>query len=353
MAGGVEQRALVMLAVNLHQGGAERAQRLHATGWSLTKARVRPSANCTRRMINSPSISTPCSRACARAGRSEGTSKTAVTWPCAWLCRTSAPSPRAPSASARASRRIDLPAPVSPVRMERPAPNSRSSRSISTISRIVSRTSMGDAFRSARHDRVVDFRNPRVFVLFRLEPAAFQERVGVLVPLAVRKIVAENGGRGLRLVGDAEAEIGFGQAIERLFGVTRRLIAGENIAEAIDRGDVIATMQVETADRYLFAGELIAGDLNFIFRIVYIFGIRIFLNDRRKEFERLGGALLVAGNVRDLRIVRARLEISGVGGVGRIGIELDVFFRRLLGVVVFAGLELRIGRHQQGLLRPI
>jgi hypothetical protein len=51
-------------------------------------------------------------------------------------------SPRAPSASAKASSRIDLPAPVSPVSTERPDTKSMSSRSIRTMSRIESRASM-------------------------------------------------------------------------------------------------------------------------------------------------------------------------------------------------------------------
>ena len=60
---GIDQRAVVVLAVDLDQ----RARRAPAaactlTGWSLTKARVRPSAICTRRRIRSPSSSMPLSR---------------------------------------------------------------------------------------------------------------------------------------------------------------------------------------------------------------------------------------------------------------------------------------------------
>ena len=57
----------------------------------------------------------PFSASSARAGCCAGSSNTAVTWPCSAPWRTSAASPRAPSASANASSRIDLPAPVSPV----------------------------------------------------------------------------------------------------------------------------------------------------------------------------------------------------------------------------------------------
>ena len=51
----VDQRALVVLAVDLDQRRAERFIACTLTGWSLTKARVRPSANCTRRRISSSS----------------------------------------------------------------------------------------------------------------------------------------------------------------------------------------------------------------------------------------------------------------------------------------------------------
>ena len=43
-----------------------------------------------------------------------------MTWPCSAPWRTRLASPRAPSASAKASSRIDLPAPVSPVSTDKP-----------------------------------------------------------------------------------------------------------------------------------------------------------------------------------------------------------------------------------------
>src|ERR1019366_5356715 len=128
-----------------------------------------------------------------------------VTCPCASPWRVSAPSPRAPSASDRASSRIDFPAPVSPVRMVRPSANSRSNWSISTMSRIESRASMGfglDA--SGRNDGVIELGNPGLLVFLRRQAAILQQIVGVLVPLAIGEVVAEHGGGGLRFVGDAE-----------------------------------------------------------------------------------------------------------------------------------------------------
>src|SRR5262249_10820904 len=78
-------------------------------------------------------------------------SKAAVTWPCSAPWRTNATSPRAPSARAKASSKMDLPAPVSPVSTESPEVNSISSRSMRIMSRIESRASMTTvlAFRRA------------------------------------------------------------------------------------------------------------------------------------------------------------------------------------------------------------
>src|SRR5215467_6560886 len=112
------------------------------SGWSLTKARVRPSANCTRRRISSSSAGISFSAMSARTGWPGGSSKAAVTWPCSAPWRTNATSPRAPSARAKASSRMDLPAPVSPVSTDRPETNSISSRSMRIMSRIESRASM-------------------------------------------------------------------------------------------------------------------------------------------------------------------------------------------------------------------
>ena len=49
------------------------------TGWSLTKARVRPSANCTRRRISSSSAAMSLALRMARAGCERAISKEAVT----------------------------------------------------------------------------------------------------------------------------------------------------------------------------------------------------------------------------------------------------------------------------------
>src|SRR5208337_2613323 len=60
--------------------------------------------------------------------------------------RTSLPSPRAPRARLKLSRTIDLPAPVSPVKMVSPLARERSRLSIRTMSRIERATSMASPY---------------------------------------------------------------------------------------------------------------------------------------------------------------------------------------------------------------
>src|SRR4051794_38073854 len=159
----------------------------------------------------------------AVTGWPRGTSKTAVTWPCSRPWRTRPASPRPPSASAKASRRMDLPAPVSPVRTARPRENSISSRSIRTMSRIDRRASMrGKTLTETEF--LEGFRNVGARVLTRLNTAGLYKIIGVFVPAAIRKIVPQHGRRGLGLADDADRHIGFGQPRQRLLDMPGGLV---------------------------------------------------------------------------------------------------------------------------------
>src|SRR5262249_50218511 len=168
----------------------------------------------------------------AHAGCLLGSSNAAVTWPCSAPWRTRLASPRAPSASPKASSRIDLPAPVSPVRTERPGAKSMSSRSIRTMSRMDRR----DSIKKGGADLLEGLADPGALILCRLEPALFHQGVGVLVPRAVGEIVPEHRGRGLRLADDTERHVELSQPHQRLLDVARRLVVGDNHLEAVDRG---------------------------------------------------------------------------------------------------------------------
>src|SRR6267154_1518325 len=203
------------------------------------KARVRPSASCTRRRIISPVSSRPLSLRIAVAGWPLGTSNTAVTWPCSTPWRTRPASPRPPSASAKASSRMDLPAPVSPVSTARPRENSISSRSIRTMSRIDRRASMRDYFLTETQF-LEGLGDIRTRVLARLNTAGLYKIIGVLVPAAIRKIVPEHGSGGLRLADDADRHIGLGEAGERFLDMPRGLVPRHHGLEAVDRRGEVA-----------------------------------------------------------------------------------------------------------------
>src|SRR3954447_18939024 len=211
--------------------------------WSLMKARVRPSASCTRRRIISPVSSRPFSVKILLAGWPLGTSKEAVTWPCSTPCRTRPASPRPPSASAKASSRMDLPAPVSPVSTARPRENSISSRSIRTMSRIDRRASMRNDF-LAETQFLEGFGDIGALILARLETAGLYKIVSVLVPAAVRKVVPKYRGRGLRLADDPDRHIGLGQPGQRFLDMAGGLVLGDHGLEAVDRGGVVALVHV-------------------------------------------------------------------------------------------------------------
>src|SRR5258706_7629425 len=195
------------------------------------KARVRPSASCTRRRIISRDSSEFVSSSALslrinEAGWSFGTASTGVTCPCSAPWRTRPESPRPPSASAKASSRMDLPAPVSPVSTARPRENSISSRSIRTMSRIERRASMGDQF-LAKTQFLEGPGDVGTLILARLETAGLYKIIGVLVPAAVGKIVPEHGGGGFRLADHAGRHISLGQTGQRFLDISRGLIIGE------------------------------------------------------------------------------------------------------------------------------
>src|SRR5262245_2910191 len=100
--------------------------------------------------------------------------------------------------------------------------------------------------------------DPGALVFRRLKPALAQERMGVLVPAAVRKVVAKHGGGRLRLAHHAERHIDLCQPQQRLLDVPRRLILGHDLLEAGGRASVVAPLLVVAPDQHLLPGKLIA-----------------------------------------------------------------------------------------------
>ena len=81
-------------------------------------------------------------------------------------------------------------------------------------------------------------------IVLGYRPLLLEEVVGVLVPAAVREVVAEHGGRGLRLVDQAHRQIGLDQTLQRLLDVARLLVFDDHNAEAIDRRDIFAALEI-------------------------------------------------------------------------------------------------------------
>ena len=148
----IDERAVVVLAVDFDEFAGDRAQSLCRHPLIIDES----AAAAIRELHPAQNEAAARSRYLAPSpprgqGDRSASSKLALTWPCAWPWRTKPPSPLAPSARENASSKIDLPAPVSPVKMVRPRPNSRSSLSIKTISRMESETSMGSRRSPRRH----------------------------------------------------------------------------------------------------------------------------------------------------------------------------------------------------------
>src|SRR5580704_8688055 len=315
------------------------------------KARVRPSANCTRRRIISLesaelASSRPFSERMAAAGWPFGTSNTAVTCPCSAPWRTRLASPRPPSASAKASSRMDLPAPVSPVKTASPRKNSISSRSIRTMSRIDRRASMESRF-LAESQVLHCLGNIGALIRARFETAGLYKIIGVFVPGAVRKIVPEHGGRRLRLADDPDRHIGFGEPRQRFLDMARGLVLRDHRLEAVDGGGVVALIHVVAADIHFLAGELVARAFELGLGADGIFRGRILADHLFQRGDRLLGAALVARNIRDLVVMRGRDQILRVSRIRASRMQGDVTGRRTNAAVIVAGIVEGIGRHQK------
>src|SRR5580698_6377666 len=290
------------------------------------KARVRPSANCTRRTINSSSPVMSFAESTRRAGWALPRSKAAMTEPCSAPSRTSAASPRAPSASAKASSNIDFPAPVSPVSTARPDPKSMSRRSIRTISRMESRASMtttlvqdggilpipgpsvpirqSAVLRAGQAHFLERFADPGLLVLGRLPARNHHQPVRVFVPLAVREIVAQHRGGRLRFIHQTDRDVSFGQSLERFFDVTRRLILRHHHLEPVDGANEVALLHVVAPDLHLLAGQLVARHVDFLARGGGIFGFRILAHDFFERVDRFVGTRLISADVENLVVIR-------------------------------------------------
>ena len=118
-------------------------------GLPLIQARLRLWVSMVRRRVSAWALGN--SWLCSQAAVVACGVKTRVISACSAPSRTTLASARAPRASCRASSKMDLPAPVSPVRAVKPVAKSKSSACTMTKSRSVMRLSVmvGSFFRSS------------------------------------------------------------------------------------------------------------------------------------------------------------------------------------------------------------
>ena len=133
----------------------------------------------------------------------------------------------------------------------------------------------------------------------------------------------------------------------------RGLVLGHDRLVPVDRGGVVALFHVIAADRHFLAGQLIPRALELGLGAVGVFRGRVFANHFLERGDRLLGAALIAGSIRDLVVMRGRDQILRVGGVGASRVQGDVAGRRANAAVVVAGVVEGIGRHQQRFARPV
>ena len=189
-------------------------------------------------------------------------------------------------------------------------------------------------------------------MFLRPEVDSRQEHVAVRVPRAARVVVAEHRGGGLGLLGHAEREVGFDQPEHRLGHVGGRLVVLDDRAEAVDRGQVLAFLQIEAADFHMLAGQVVARQVELQRRIARIAGLGEAADDLLKSQEGKPGHLLVAADVGDLLVVADRPQVMGVGDVLVTRMELDEAVERVDRLVVFVALIVGEGGHQLGLGGP-
>src|SRR5262249_13754014 len=157
-------------------------------------------------------------------------SSSADTAACSSPERTSAVSARAPSARPRASSRIDLPAPVSPVSTPSPESNSSSSFSTSTTLWMASCLSISPAAQAL-------LRPGRLLGMPLLISEQQSQRLAV--PIGPGVIPPQHGGGLVGFGRRAQREIGFDEPLERFRRMARRLILVHHFAETQARREPV------------------------------------------------------------------------------------------------------------------
>src|SRR5579862_2045013 len=101
---------------------------------------------------------------------------------------------------------------------------------------------------------------------FLRRDVAADQRVGILVPMTARIVVAENSGVFLGLLGKAERQIALDETLQSFGHVRRRLVIVDDPLEAVHRRQIFALLQIVAADFHLLAGEMVVREVEFQLR---------------------------------------------------------------------------------------
>src|SRR5271166_2844313 len=178
------------------------------------------------------------------------------------------------------------------------------------------------------------------------------ESIAILIPLAPRKVVAEDCGIGLCLITETECQVAFDKTFQRLGNMRRRLKIVDNTFEAVHRGQVLTAVKIITTDLHFLTGEMISGKIKFKLGITRIFAVR---KTTHHIIERLQGLLcnlLVAANIANLDIIGDRLQIIGVSNVTVTRMQLDDTIRSDDRLAIISRLVFSIGRHNLAFRSP-
>src|SRR6516162_11126951 len=83
------------------------------------------------------------------------------------------------------------------------------------------------------------------------------ERVGVLIPLAARIIIAEDRSIGLGFVGKTECQVTFDKPLQRFRDMSCRLVIIDNAFKTVHRSQILAPSKIVAADLHLLPRQMI------------------------------------------------------------------------------------------------
>src|SRR6516164_3359917 len=178
------------------------------------------------------------------------------------------------------------------------------------------------------------------------------EGVAVLIPLATRVVVTENCGIGLSLGGQAERQIAFDKALQRLRHMCRRLIIVNDAFEPVHRSQILAALKVVPADLHFLTGQMIASKVEFELGVACVLAVGKTTHHVIERLQGLVRYLLIAAYIGDLDIIGNRLQIIGVSNVAVPRMQLDKAIRSNHCFAIISRLVFGIGCHDLALRGP-